>query len=98
MTKEVKTHINLINQNFEILKKKFKVNKIAIFGSIARGDNKKNSDIDIMVELYEPISLFAFIELENYLSKLLGKKVDLTTKKALKPTIKKGVLKEAIYA
>lgn len=98
MTKELKIHIDSINQNLEILTSKFKVNKIAIFGSTARGDNKKNSDIDIMVELHEPISFFAFIELENHLSKLLGKKVDLTTKKALKSAIKKEVLKEAIYA
>lgn len=74
------------------------MDKIAIFGSTARGNNRKDSDIDIMVELYEPIGFFAFMDLENYLSKLLGKKVDLTTKKALKPAIKKEILKEAIYA
>jgi len=98
MTQEVKLHLDSINQNLEILQGQFKVNKIAIFGSTARGNNRKDSDVDIMVELSEPISFFAFIKLENFLSKLLGKKVDLTTKKALKPTIKKEVLKEAIYA
>ncbi|MCK9186339.1 nucleotidyltransferase family protein [Candidatus Gracilibacteria bacterium] len=98
MTKDVKLHIDSINQNLEILQGQFKVNKIAIFGSTARGSNRKDSDIDIMVELSESISFFEFIKLENYLSELLGKKVDLTTKKALKPTIKKEVLKEAIYA
>lgn len=72
--------------------------RIAVFGSTARGDNKKDSDIDIMVEFDEPIGFFAFIELENYLSKILGKDVDLTTKKALKPTIKNEILKEAVYA
>lgn len=98
MTKEVKIHIGSISKNFEILRSRFKVDKIAIFGSTARGNNRKDSDIDIMVELYEPIGFFAFMDLENYLSKLLGKKVDLTTKKALKPAIKKEILKEAIYA
>ncbi|MFA6917374.1 MAG: nucleotidyltransferase family protein [Candidatus Gracilibacteria bacterium] len=98
MTKELKTHIDSINQNLEALRSKFKVSRIAIFGSTARGDNRKDSDVDVMVDFYEPISFFAFIKLENYLSKLLGKKVDLTTKKALKPTIKKEILKEAVYA
>jgi predicted nucleotidyltransferase len=98
MTKNLKTHITVINKNLSTLRSKFKVKRIAIFGSTARGDNKKNSDIDVMVEFDEPISFFTFIELENYLSKILGAKVDLTTKKAIKQTIKKEILKELIYA
>lgn len=50
-----------------------------------------------MVEFTEPIGFFKFIKLERYLSRILGKKVDLVTKKALKPVIKKVVLKEAVY-
>jgi len=88
----------LINQNLSHLRSKFKVKRIAIFGSTAQGNSKKDSDIDIIVEFDEPIGFFAFIELENYLSKILGKDVDLTTKKALKPTIKNEILKEAVYA
>lgn len=98
MTKSLKIHIDLINENLATLKCKFGVKRIAIFGSVARGENNKNSDIDVMVELDQPISLFAFMELENYLSKILGAKVDLTTKKAIKSTIKKEVLKELVYA
>lgn len=98
MTNELKVHIAVINQNFPELKKRFGVKKIAIFGSTARGDNTKKSDIDIIVELKKPIGFFAFIELENHLQKTLGKKVDLTTKNSLKPTIKQSILKEAVYA
>jgi len=98
MAKELNAHLASINQNLNHLRSKFKVKRIAVFGSTARGDNKKDSDIDIMVEFDEPIGFFAFIELENYLSKILGKDVDLTTKKALKPTIKNEILKEAVYA
>ena len=98
MTKELKKHIESINKNFEELKDEFGIKKIAIFGSTARGDNTKKSDIDIMVELSQPIGFFAFIRLENSLQKMLGKKVDLTTKNSLKPTIKKSILKEAVYA
>jgi hypothetical protein len=98
MASELKSCMALINQNLNHLRSKFKVKRIAVFGSTARGSNKKDSDIDIMVEFDEPIGFFAFIELENYLSKILGAKVDLTTKKALKPTIKNEILKEAVYA
>lgn len=98
MESELKTHIATINQNFEKLKSRFGVKKIAIFGSTARGDNTKRSDIDIVVEFDKPIGFFGFIELENYLQKILGKKVDLTTKNSLKPAIKKNILKEAVYA
>lgn len=98
MTNELKTYITLINQNLDSLKSQFGVRKIAIFGSTARGENTAKSDIDIIVELDNPIGLFAFIGLENYLQKMLGKKVDLTTKNSLKPTIKQSILKEAIYA
>ncbi len=98
MTNELKAYITLINQNFEDLQKRFDVKKIAIFGSTARGENSAKSDIDIIVELEKPIGFFAFIELENYLQKILGKKVDLTTRNSLKPAIKKSILKEAIYA
>lgn len=98
MNKELKLYIGLINKNFEVLKTNFSVKKIAIFGSTARGDRTKKSDIDIIVELKSPISLFHFIELENFLGKILGKKVDLATKASLKQPIRKSILKEAVYA
>jgi predicted nucleotidyltransferase len=68
-----------------------------VFGSYVRGEADKNSDIDVLVEFSEPIGLFKFIDLEDYLSKLLGAKVDLVTKKALKPRIGSHILEEAVY-
>jgi predicted nucleotidyltransferase len=50
-----------------------------------------------LVDFYEPISLFKFIELEDFLSQHLGVKVDLVMKDALKSRIKDSILKEAIY-
>lgn len=78
------------------LKKKFGVKSIRIFGSYARGEQKESSDLDILVEFEKPIDLFGFIELENYLSDLLGIKVDLTVKGALKSRIRDRILKESI--
>jgi predicted nucleotidyltransferase len=71
--------------------------KVGIFGSFARGDNKKDSDIDILVEFKESPSLLTLIKLENDLSEILGIKVDLVTTGALKnKRIKKSIKKDLI--
>lgn len=97
MTDALLKNIELISKNCSELKEKFGVKKIGIFGSFARDEQKKTSDIDILVELEKPIGIFQFLDLEEYLSKLLKRKVDLVTKKAIKKTIQKAVLKETIY-
>ncbi len=79
------------------LKEKFKVKTVGFFGSYVRGEQKKTSDLDILVDFYETISLFKFIELEDFLSQQLGVKVDLVMRDALKPRIKNSILNEAIY-
>ena len=71
--------------------------KVGIFGSFARGDNKKGSDIDILVEFKESPSLLTLIKLENDLSEILGVKVDLVTTGAVKnKRIKKSIKKDLI--
>ena len=81
-----------------ILREKFKVESIGIFGSYPRGEEKGESDLDILVEFEETtsLSLLDFIRLENYLSEALGVKVDLVEKNALKPRIGKHILEEVI--
>ncbi|MFQ3674927.1 MAG: nucleotidyltransferase family protein [Endomicrobiia bacterium] len=86
---------NIIRNNKEILIRDYKVKSIGLFGSCVRKEQTKKSDIDILVEFSEPVGL-KFFALENYLSKILRKKVDLVTKKAIKPVIKKEILKEVI--
>lgn len=78
------------------LKEKFKVKTIGVFGSFVRGEQKVSSDVDVLVEFEEPVGLFEFMALENYLSELLGLKVDLVSKKALKPHIGEHILEEVI--
>jgi predicted nucleotidyltransferase len=71
--------------------------KLGIFGSFARGDNKKESDIDILIEFKESPSLLTLIKLENDLSEILGIKVDLVTTGALKnKRIRKSIKKDLI--
>ena len=88
---------NILTSHIDILKSQYKVKEIGIFGSYVRGKQKKKSDIDILVEFKETPDLFEFLDLEEYLDGILMTKVDLVTKKALKPHIGKRILEEVIY-
>ncbi|MCG2723781.1 nucleotidyltransferase family protein [archaeon] len=92
--KEIET---VLKENKQILNEKFKVREIGVFGSYARGEESKKSDIDILVEFYEPVG-WEFIDLKEYLESILGKEIDLVTRGALKPQLKAGILKEVVYA
>ncbi|MBS7645543.1 nucleotidyltransferase family protein [Candidatus Bathyarchaeota archaeon] len=80
------------------LKEEFNVKSIGIFGSYIRGEEKRGSDLDILVEFEDSadLSLLDFIELENYLSAELGVRVDLVEKSTLKPRIGKRILEEVV--
>mgnify|MGYP001602611121 FL=1 len=67
-----------------------------IFGSQARGDNRPNSDIDILVRFDRPVGMFAFVGLQNKLFEATGKKIDLVTENALSPYIKDKILSELV--
>lgn len=75
---------------------RYRVKEIGIFGSYVRGEEKKRSDLDILVDFDEPISLLKFIELENYLRENIGLKVDLVMKDSLKPRIGRHIIKEVV--
>ena len=80
-----------------LLEKKYHIKKMGLFGSVARGEQEKRSDIDILVEFSAPIGFFDFIRLENFLSELLGGKVDLVSKKAVKPILERYIKRDLIY-
>lgn len=94
--KNLKEIENLIVLNRPFLDREFKVKNIGIFGSFVRGEQKKGSDLDILVEFREKIGFFKFLELEEFLEKLLNLKVDLVSRKALKPRIGQYILNEII--
>lgn len=87
----------ILSEHKPEIKKKFKVKSIGIFGSYIRGKSKKRSDVDILVEFSEPIGMFVFLDLEEYLKGIFGLKVDLVSKKALKPKIGENILNEVVY-
>lgn len=88
---------NTLKDQKDFLGKNFFVEKIGVFGSVAKNQDKESSDIDLMVEFARPIGFFQFARIENYLGNVLKKDVDLVTKGALKPAIKDEVLKEVVY-
>ena len=80
------------------LKTRFGVQIVGMFGSYVRQEQSPDSDLDILIELDRPpkISLIGLVELENYLSQLLGIKVDLAIKSNLKKRIGMRILQEVV--
>ena len=94
--KDIDNIITAIKNSKPDLRELYCVKTIGVFGSYIRGEQTKGSDLDILVEFEKPVSLFRFMDLEEHLEKMLGKKVDLVSKKALKPRIGKHILQEVI--
>jgi len=70
------------------------VSMAGVFGSMARGEAKKRSDIDLLVRFSKRKSLLATVKLERELSEALGRKVDLLTEAAISPYLRERILKE----
>ncbi|HIH74464.1 MAG TPA: nucleotidyltransferase family protein [Methanosarcina sp.] len=69
--------------------------KVAVFGSYARGEEKPENDIDILVEFSETKGLLNLVRIERELSELLGVKVDLLTEESISPYLIDGIKREA---
>lgn len=74
------------------------VRSMALFGSVARGEARAASDLDLLVEFEETPDLFEFIRLRDWLSERLGVPVDLVTEPALHRRLRDRILAEAVYA
>lgn len=80
-----------------VLSRKFKVKRFGIFGSYVRGQARKSSDVDVLVEFSRSIDLLDFVALERYLAEQTGAKIDLVSMKALRPEFSGTILNEVIY-
>ena len=88
------TQILQIHQ--ELLQERFRVSQMQVFGSYAKGEQTINSDVDILIRYDRPPTLWMLGELRDYLTEVLGVRVDIVTEKGLKPRIRERVLTEAI--
>jgi len=95
MKNELKNITSKLREELPKLRSQYNVTTLELFGSFVRNEQKANSDLDILVEFSQAPSLFKFIELEDYLSEILGVKVDLVMKNSLKPNIGQRILAEA---
>ncbi len=96
------TKLNLHNlmdqlrEQLPLLSERYHVQSLGVFGSYVRDEQRTDSDVDVLVTFDTPPSLLKFIELENYLSDVLGVHVDLVMKDALKPRIGERILSEVV--
>lgn len=88
--------IKILKAYKDYLRRKYNVKQIGIFGSYLKNEQKKKSDLDILVEFKKPVGL-GYFELKDFLEDILKIKVDLVTKKGIKPRLKEKILKDAIY-
>jgi predicted nucleotidyltransferase len=72
----------------------------AVFGSVARGEVRPDSDIDVLVDLdpRQPMGLFEYVRIKLYISELLGGSADVVNRKTLKPLLRDAILRDAVNA
>ena len=92
-----KHYARILRNHKQSLRTRYKISEIGIFGSYVRGEQKRGSDIDVLVEFKVIPGLLKFIQLENYLGEVLKERVDLVHKKALRPQLRDIILGEVIY-
>jgi len=95
MKRDIKNITSILRSELPKLKEYYKVSHLEVFGSFVHNEQTSDSDLDILVSFMKAPSLFKFLELEEYLSKLVGVKVDLVMKNSLKPYIGRRILSEA---
>jgi len=89
--------IEIIKNRESELALRYGVRRLGLFGSYVKNQQRKKSDIDILVQFNRDIDLFDFIELREYLESQLNTKVDLVMESALKPNLGKRILAEVEY-
>jgi len=90
-------NIEEIKQKITPILSRYGVKRAAVFGSVALKKARPDSDVDILIELDEPLGLFKLARLNYTLEDALGKKVDLVKSNAIKPAFKDNILNSAIY-
>ena len=88
--------LDRLNAEAPALKRKYAVKSLAVFGSMARGDDHEGSDVDVLVEFEGKATFDNFMGLKLDLEDLFGRRVDLLTPKCLRPSMQVEIDREAI--
>jgi predicted nucleotidyltransferase len=88
--------LTLLSQNKYLLESRYKVRRMALFGSYARGDQKAESDVDILVDIDPSVGL-EFVTLAEQIEELLGLPVELVSRRAIKPNKLKYIEQDLVY-
>ena len=92
--KNRKEIIAILSTNLDSIRAEYSVDELGVFGSVARDEQSTTSDIDILVDFSKAVGMIKFLRLETTLQNLLGAKVDLVTRGALKKHIGQRILAE----
>ncbi|MGC8718478.1 MAG: nucleotidyltransferase family protein [Thermodesulforhabdaceae bacterium] len=96
MNEKLKRIIAKLKSLEKEVKEEYRAEIIGVFGSYARGEENKESDIDILVRFKEGATLFDFEGLANFLEEQLSMKVDVVSERALRPELENEILKEVV--
>jgi uncharacterized protein len=86
-----------LKEQRKVLSRRYPIRRLALFGSWARGDAREDSDVDVLVEVDPSIGL-RFVDLGDELEKALGRRVDLVSRRAIKPSLWERIEPELIDA
>lgn len=86
--------VQAIQQKTEPLFRQYGVRKASLFGSVARGEHRRNSDVDILVEMPKMSGLFDLLALQSDLEETLSRRVDLVEYDSIKPRLKPYILRD----
>lgn len=94
--KELNEIKEMLRKNKGVIEKEFKAEIVGIFGSYARGEQKRESDVDIIVRFKEGATLLDLVGLADFIEEKLGIKADIVSERAIRPELKERILKEVV--
>lgn len=96
MNPELGQILALLQRHREEIRTRFKAEVIGVFGSVARGEQKHKSDVDVLVRFSEGASLFDLVGLGNFLEEMLGCKVDIVSERTIRPEFRDTIMRDLV--
>ena len=88
--------MSVLHEHADEVRERYGITNLAVFGSVVRGEAGGNSDVDVLADVERPIGLIALVGAENYLTELIGIKVDLVLKRSVRSELRDRIFSEAV--